>query len=46
MEESYISSIYVWVDDSLKLFSLMNQKKKSSQRGGLGPCLNKKDLGF
>jgi hypothetical protein len=28
MEESYIASIYVWVDDSLKLFSLMNQKKK------------------
>jgi hypothetical protein len=28
MEESYIASIYVWVDDSLKLFSLMNPKKK------------------
>ena len=42
MEESYISSIYVWVDDSLKLFSLMNQKKKVLKEGALALALIRK----
>jgi hypothetical protein len=42
MEESYISSIYVWVDDSLKLFSLMNPKKKISKRPALALAIIRK----